>query len=527
VFQAEGGFMLSERIPSSDNSPAPRRKVIDLQELTSLLLPLRAGGRKVVLCHGVFDPLHAGHIRHFQQARKLGHILIVTVTPDRFVNEDTHRPTFPEDVRAEAIAALECVDFVAINKWPMAVESIQVLRPDVFVKGSDFDEKGERAGALSPEEQAIAAIGGQVAFASDAPFSASNAANRPAAAFPRVVNEYLAGFASRYSTEQVLHYLEGIRPLKILLVGETIIDEYHFCEAIGKSSKEPTLAVKSLSVEKFAGGVLAAANHLANFCDDVALLSILGEQNSQADYVEEKLNAAVKSHFVRRPNAPTIVKRRFVENYFFTKLFEVYEINDGHLGDATSAEVCRALRDKLAEFDAVIVFDFGHEMLGPEAVDVLCTEAKFLAVNTQSNAGNFGYHTASKYPRADYVCITEGEMRLDSRDRRGNLRQMVEGLVRRTGCRAVSVTRGARGCLCFSAADGFVEVPALAGKVVDRVGAGDAFLTLAAPCVAQNAPIEIVGFIGNVAGAQAVATVCNRSPIDRAPLAQHIEQLLK
>jgi sugar/nucleoside kinase (ribokinase family) len=148
-------------------------------------------------------------------------------------------------------------------------------------------------------------------------------------------------------------------------------------------------------------------------------------------------------------------------------------------------------------------------------------------VNTQSNAGNLGYHTASKYPRADYVGITEGELRLDSRDRRGDLRSLIEGLVRRTGCETVSVTRGARGCLCYSASEGFVEVPALAGKVVDRIGAGDAFMTLTAPCVAQQAPVEIVGFVGNVAGAHAVATVCNRSPIEHSSLVRHIEYLLK
>jgi sugar/nucleoside kinase (ribokinase family) len=151
----------------------------------------------------------------------------------------------------------------------------------------------------------------------------------------------------------------------------------------------------------------------------------------------------------------------------------------------------------------------------------------FLAVNTQSNAGNHGYHTISKYPRADYFCIAENEMRLDARDRRGELRDRVAATARRLGARATAVTRGNKGCLGWSAADGFVEVPALAGKVVDRVGAGDAFLAVTAPCVAQDAPAEVVGFIGNVVGAQAVATVCNRSAVERVSLVRHIEHLLK
>lgn len=506
--------MLSERIPNL--LVTPRHKVVDLQELVSLLPSLRAGGRKVVLCHGVFDPLHAGHIRSLKQARALGHILVVTLTPDRFVDRKARPTGFTEGMRAESIAALECVDFVTINKWPIATESIQALRPDVFVKGADAP-----TGTTPTEEAAVAAVGGTIALVDNGP--------APAPAHPVVpsaAGEYLAGFAGRYDAAQVLRYIDGIRPLKVLVVGETIIDEYHFCEAIGKSSKEPTLAVKSLSVEKFAGGVLAVANHLAEFCDDVSLVSVTGEQNAQREYIAGRLNAAVKAHFVGRPDAPTIVKRRFVEHYFFTKLFEVYEINDGQPSEADNAAVCRQLRARVADFDAVVVFDFGHGMLSPEAVQVLCDGAKFLAVNTQSNAGNLGYHTVSKYPRADYVCITENELRLDSRDRRGDPRRMVEGLVQRTGCRAVSVTRGARGCLCYSPTDGFVEVPALAGKVVDRIGAGDAFLTLTAPCVAQGAPMEVVGFVGNVAGAQAVATVCNRTPIDRAALARHVEHLL-
>jgi sugar/nucleoside kinase (ribokinase family) len=112
-----------------------------------------------------------------------------------------------------------------------------------------------------------------------------------------------------------------------------------------------------------------------------------------------------------------------------------------------------------------------------------------------------------KYPRADYLCITENELRLDARDRRGDLRHMIADLRRRVNCSAVAVTRGDKGCLCYAPSEGFVEVPALATKVVDRIGAGDAFLSLTAPAWPRRRRMEVVGFIGNVAGAQAVATV--------------------
>jgi rfaE bifunctional protein nucleotidyltransferase chain/domain len=509
---------------SARDGPA---KIKDIHELAGLLAGGREPGRRIVLCHGVFDPLHIGHIKHFQQAKRLGHVLAVTVTPDQFVNKGPHRPVFPEQLRAEAVAALECVDFVAINQWPTAIEAIELLKPDLFVKGSEFQHKTDQTGALALEEQAVKRVGGALAFTEDMTFSASGLVNRHLPVFSKEVSAYLAGFAQRVGAEAVVRCLSGIRPLKILVVGETIVDEYHYCEAIGKSSKEPTLVVKALNQERFAGGALAGANHLAQFCDHVSLVSMIGDQGNQGDLIRSKLHRSVWANFVTRRDAPTIVKRRFIEHYFFTKLFEVYEINDNRLSAEDDAAVCAALHGRLAQFDLVVVLDFGHEMLSPAAVKVLCDESRFLAVNAQTNAGNLGFHAVSKYPRADYLCVAENEIRLDARDRRGDLRPLLEALARRLGCKAAMVTRGNRGCMGFSPDAGIVEVPAFAGKVVDRIGAGDAFMALTAPCVAQQAPLEVVGFVGNAVGAQMVATVGNREPVSQVGLVRYIEHLLK
>jgi len=117
-----------------------RDKVKTIEELAEILVSLRAGNKKIVYCHGVFDLLHVGHIRHFEQAKRLGDTLVVTVTPDRYVNKGPHRPAFAEDLRAEAIAALDCVDYVAINKWPTAMETIELLKPDIYAKGTDYKD---------------------------------------------------------------------------------------------------------------------------------------------------------------------------------------------------------------------------------------------------------------------------------------------------------------------------------------------------------------------------------------------------
>ena len=266
---------------------------------------------------------------------------------------------------------------------------------------------------------------------------------------------------------------------------------------------------------------------MANFCDHVGLVTFLGTENSQEEFISEKLNSKIEKMFLYRKNSPTIVKRRFVESYFFTKLIEVYEMNDGALDKADNARLCATLREQLPRYDVVIVVDFGHGMLSREAIDILCSKARFLAVNAQSNAGNLGYHTISKYPRADYACMAENEIRLEARDRQGDLGEMILDVSRRLACERVVATRGKHGCLCYNEDEGFFEVPAFAGQVVDRMGAGDAFLSLTALCVAQQAPMEVVGFIGNAVGAQAVATVGHRRPIERVTLFKHIESLLK
>ena len=287
------------------------------------------------------------------------------------------------------------------------------------------------------------------------------------------------------------------------------------------------MVVKRLSEEKFAGGILAAANHVASFCDEVACLTQLGTENSHEAFIESRLRPNVKRIFLHRRNSPTIVKRRLVENYFFLKLMEVYELNDAALSSEEDEAVCQALMEHVPKYDVVIVIDFGHSMLTDRARRIIRERSRFLAVNAQCNAGNLGHHTLSKYPGADYMTATETEVRIESRDRHGDVKTLTQEVYEKLGCQRLIVTRGKNGCLCCQAQKGLIHIPAVAGKVVYRIGAGDAFLSVSALLAAQGAPIDVVGFAGNAAGALAVATVANRDPIDRVAYRRQIESLLK
>jgi rfaE bifunctional protein nucleotidyltransferase chain/domain len=503
-------------------------KIKRIDELATTLATLRAAGKKIVHCHGVFDLLHIGHIKHLEAARKLGDTLVVTLTPDRFVNKGPHRPAFPERLRAEALASLACVDYVAINEWPTAVETIQKLRPDFYVKGV-VREAGKRdhTDAIQREEEAVKAAGGQLVLTDEETFSASTLINRFMDVFPAETKTFLEQFRARHTPEEVTGYLQAMRRLKVLVVGETIIDEYQFCTVMGKSGKEPVLAALLNRSERYAGGVLAIANHVANFCDGVGLLSCLGAANAGDDFIQSKLHPNVATHFVRVPDAPTIIKRRFLEEYLAAKLFEVYEMKADAAPPAVEAQFCRELERLAPQYDVVLVADYGHGVMSERAVELACAKSRFLAVNTQVNAGNRGFNTISKYPRADFVSLGEPEVRLDARKVSGDLKPVAEAIAKRLAARRFLVTRGSSGCLIYDREQGFHHVPAFAIRVVDRVGAGDAVLAITSPCAAVGVPPQVLGFIANVVGAEACTIMGHRSSIEPTSLFRHITSLMK
>lgn len=503
-------------------------KIQELPTLEKTLEDVKKQHKTVVHCHGVFDLLHVGHIRHLYQAKKFGDVLVVTLTADPFVNKGPDRPAFTEKLRAEALAALECVDYVAINPAPSAVELIRRLRPNYYVKGNEYQNRGaDVTGKITEEETAIVEVGGEIVFTDDLTFSSSHLLNRYMGRFPEDVEQYLTYFRKRYSEKQVLSVLSSLRELKVLVVGETIIDEYCYCQVIGTSGKEPVMVSRLFNSEVFAGGNVAIANHAAAFCDNVTLLSSLGSIDSHEDFVRGQLRKNVTPRYFIQNGRPTILKRRFVESYLLQKLFEVYVIDDTKISQKDEEQFLSMLREELPKYDVVICADYGHGMISKKAIDLLCSKSKFLCVNTQANAGNKGFHTISKYPRADYVSLSASEINLEMRRREGDPKELILNLAKRTDYGSITVTRGKSGIVNFSPKCGFTEAPALTQHVVDRVGSGDAVLSLMSLCAAQGVDPEIVCFLGNVAGSQAVNIVGHRSFLEAGSVAKHVQVLMK
>ena len=479
------------------------------------------------MSHGVFDLLHIGHIRHFQSAKKLGDILVATVTPDEYVNKGPHRPAFEEKLRAESIAALDTVDYVAINKWPTSVKTIKLLKPDIYTKGADYAKASDDVtGGIVLEKEAVESVGGEIKFTDEITFSSSNLLNTFFSVFSKEADGYISEFSKKYSSEKVIDYINKLRNLKILVIGEAIIDEYQYGLPIGKAGKESIIALKYISKEQFAGGSLAIANHISNFCDNVSLFTILGGINSQEEFIETHLNKNIKRLFHYKKNSPTIIKRRFIEKGPLRKLLEFYIFDDMKLSQDQSKEVMEKLKKILPNYDVVIVSDFGHGMFDKNMIDLISRKSKFVGVNTQSNAGNMGYNTISKYPRADYICIDEPEIRLDAQDREGILDVLIGNLSKKLSCNNITITRGVNGCLTYSN-EAFYPIPALSSKVFDSMGAGDAFLSITTPLVSIGTPMDIVGFVGNAVGAMAVTIIGNKEPVDKVSLLKYVKTIMK
>ena len=152
-------------------------KIYDIDQLSTHLKQLREEGKKIVHCHGCFDLMHPGHIKYFQAAKKMGDLLVVTISPDCYVDKGSERPVFPEKLRAESVAALECVNFVSINKWPTAEQTLLLLRPDYYVKGQEFEHFKDSTGKIQREREVAEELDIKIRFTHEIVFSSTQLLN--------------------------------------------------------------------------------------------------------------------------------------------------------------------------------------------------------------------------------------------------------------------------------------------------------------------------------------------------------------
>lgn len=500
-------------------------------DATTVALTLAASrqeGKRVALCHGVFDLLHPGHLRHLARARQLADILVVSITADAFVAKGPGRPAFSEDLRAEALAALRVVDHVVITRDATALPTIAALEPDVYVKGSDYaDEAADATGNIGRERSLVEQHRGTVVFTDEIVFSSSSLINQFLTTLPAASAEYVRSLRDRHGLAEVLSWLDRMSAVRVVVAGEAIIDAYTECEVLGKASKDPVLCLNRGSTVSYAGGSLAVAAHCHGLGARTSLVTSLNRVDDDHPAVTALKDRGIGFMRVDHHPRPTIRKERLVDERTGSRIVELYEMDDSQLDPPASEAFSAHLAAELAEADVAIVTDYGHGLLDDRALAILCKADVTLAVNVQANAGNRGLNSISRYPRSDFVTLNGFEARIELRQRHIDLTEAVPEILSRLKAQRGLVTLGAAGLDLYGLAGQVSHAPALTPVVKDRVGAGDAVLAATAILTHLRAPDEIVAFIGAVVGAWAVGFTGNQQTLDRGVLVRHVTSLLK
>ena len=426
-------------------------KIFPIKALSNTILKIKKKGKSIVLCHGVFDLLHVGHIKHLKKAKNLGDKLIVTVTSDRFVNKGPNRPVFNQNLRCEAIAALESVDFVAVNDSPTAINSIKTLKPNIYCKGKDYKNlKDDITGEIKNEIKELKKINGKVFFTEELTFSSSRLINRSTDFYSDKQKKIIKKINKNYNFKLIKKTIDNFKELKILVIGETIIDQYIFSEALGKSGKEPMLVLKEFKKDQYLGGVLNIARNLSEFSNKISILSNLGEKKDYLKEIKSELPKKIKTNFIFKKDSPTIVKRRYVDKVNNSKVIGIYNINDEILSKKNELQFNKLLEREIKKNDLVIVSDYGHGLISKKSAKIICKYSNFLALNAQVNASNIGYHTIRNYNNFDTLIINEKEIRHEMRDKISKLEFLMTKLSKEKIINNLIVTLGGKGSVLYN-----------------------------------------------------------------------------
>lgn len=504
-----------------------RNKILTMDEIIDKVKVLKQEGMAVVQSHGVFDIIHPGIIKHLNHAKELGDVLIVSVIKDKDVHRGSGRPVFPETLRAENVASLEQVDYACLVDDGVPFDCVKRIRPDIFAKGQAYHERDRRIHEKVFQEEKELYFGkSRIIETEGFSFSSSSIINNFLDIYPEETKKFLNNFKEKYKFADIADRINALKDLKVLVIGDGIIDEYHYCDSLGKSSKANIVVSKYLSQEVFAGGTFAVANHIAGLCNHVQLVSLLGKEDSREDFILKNLKSNIAAKFFYREDGPTVVKKRYVHEYLNQKLFEVCYLKDDLIKKGCESMVTDYLVAEIPKYDMVMISDFGHGFITRKIIETVETHSKIFAVNAQTNAANIGYNFITKYHNSDYVCLDESELRLSAQEKYADIEDVAKIVANTINADCLIVTLGKNGSFGVNH-DNVNKTPIFSHKVVDTVGAGDAFFAYTAPCYAKGMPLDLISFIGNAVGAIAVQIVCNKKSVEKYELLEFVNTILK
>jgi rfaE bifunctional protein kinase chain/domain/rfaE bifunctional protein nucleotidyltransferase chain/domain len=502
-------------------------KTLSYSQLMTWRTEARKGGRVVVHCHGCFDIVHPGHIKHLQYARSLGDALVVSISADSHVNKGVARPLIPDDLRAASVAALECVDAVFINPQATAVQLLTELRPDVYVKGKEYETNSDPR--FLAERDAVAAGGGRVIFSSGDVVYSSTALIGTMGGNQAFNDEKIVRLRDRYElTDSHLHNLvQRFRGQKVVVIGDYILDRYHFCDATGVASEGPMMTLRSLQQKDYDGGAGVIALHLAGLGASPTLITAMADDEPSRQ-VKMRLTSAGVNVMENKSRRSMVAKHRFLVDE--QKLFKVDDGGPSPMDSTSETALVRAILQAAEGAAAVIFADFGYGLISAGLLDrVLDPLRQMVPVLSADVSGK--QTNLLKFRNVDLICPTEREVRETLNDFTSGMGAVVWNLMNQTGLRQAMITLGKQGLVTFDHPGNATVpvdvrlrseyVPALSARAVDPLGCGDALLATATLALAAGGSLQAAAMLGTLAAAIEVGSIGNQ-PLDAEQLIQRL-----
>ena len=504
-----------------------KTKIFNLKQLSKILEKKRRG-KKIVLCHGVFDLVHVGHIEHFKKAKLLGDLLVVTVTTDKYINKGPGRPYFNSQLRQSFLESIKYIDYVAEIDSPSALEGIKLIKPNIYCKGKDYkDASKDITNKIKKEISEVKKYNGKIVYTNEITFSSSKLLNTNKIGLGKDQIKIISDIKKKYTYKDIEIILNDLSKNKVLVIGEVIVDQYNFCEPLGKSGKDPIMMFRNINNEKYAGGTAAIANHVASFSNNIKLLSTIGNKRENESFIKKNLKKSIKTYFFPKENSSTIVKEKYIDHITNNKLIGFYNFNDSQLNSYEEKKINMIISKYLNKMDTVVMADYGHGMISNKVAKLICNKSKFLVVNAQINAANSSHHTLNKYDRLDAIIINESELRHELRDRSSSIEILVKLLIRNLKINYVVVTSGSKGAKLFDNIDKkFYHSPSFTNNVIDKIGSGDAMMSLFSIILQKTRDPQLSIFLGSLAAAQAVQILGNKKSIDKKIILKTLQHIL-
>ena len=476
-----------------------RSKVVSVRELIDIVGPFPRRN-SVILCHGVFDVVHPGHVRHLAYAKSKADVLVVSVTADRHITKGAYRPHIPQDLRALNLAAFEMVDYVLIDDEAMPLSNIRLIEPDFFAKGFEYTSSGIPA-ATEDEIAVVSSYGGQTIFTpGDVVYSSSAIISQR---LPNVQIEKLLMLMSEYrlSFDDLEQALERFSQARVHVVGDTIVDSYTRTSVIGGQVKTPTLSVRMHERDDYVGGAAIVAQHMAAAGAHVDFTTVLGD-DAYGELVRESLESAgIELHAVVDSTRPTTNKNVIIADGY--RLLKIDTVDNRPVSEPVLERIVSHTHDIAC--DALVFSDFRHGLFNRHTTPRLIAAIPpgvFTVADSQvaSRWGNI-----TEFQGFDLITPNEREARFALGDQDSTVRGLAYVLLTSTRCKTLILKLGDRGLLCSSiAGDGterFFSLDAFAKQVRDPVGAGDALLAYATLARLTTGSDALAAVIGSFAAA--------------------------